>query len=99
MKEFARQFYNSKRWKQTREIVIKRHFGLCNRCMKPGKIVHHIIELTPKNIDDTRVSLNPDNLELLCHECHDNLRYETPGIVRPGYEFDQSGRVVPKQKL
>lgn len=31
---------------------------------------HHKVELTLDNIDDVNVTLNPDNIEVLCHDCH-----------------------------
>jgi hypothetical protein len=31
---------------------------------------HHKIELTLDNIDDANITLNPDNIEVLCHACH-----------------------------
>lgn len=48
--------------------------GICARCggvfdlneLRP----HHKIELTLDNIDDTNITLNPDNIEVLCHACH-----------------------------
>ena len=48
---------------------------LCERCIKKGEIkpaviVHHKIYLTPFNINDERVTLNPINLEALCKDCH-----------------------------
>ena len=36
-----------------------------------GTEVHHKIHLTADNINDASVTLNWDNLELLCKECHD----------------------------
>lgn len=49
--------------------------GLCEKCLKegryePGEIVHHKIHLTPQNINDPSISLNWDNLELLCRLHH-----------------------------
>ena len=35
-----------------------------------GEIVHHKIELTPDNIDDPEITMNYNNLELLCRQCH-----------------------------
>ncbi|WP_142363471.1 HNH endonuclease signature motif containing protein, partial [Streptococcus pneumoniae] len=32
--------------------------------------VDHIIELTWENLDDWKIALNPDNLQLLCKSCH-----------------------------
>lgn len=47
----------------------------CERC---GKIVtngkqligHHKIELTDENVEDVNISLNPDNIEVICLDCH-----------------------------
>ena len=48
--------------------------GICARCggvfdideLRP----HHITELTLDNIDDVNITLNPANIEVLCHDCH-----------------------------
>lgn len=48
--------------------------GVCAKCggvfdiseLRP----HHNVELTLDNIDDVNVTLNPDNIEVLCHDCH-----------------------------
>lgn len=48
--------------------------GVCVKCggvfdiseLRP----HHKVELTLDNIDDVNVTLNPDNIEVLCHDCH-----------------------------
>lgn len=36
----------------------------------PGREVHHVEELTPMNIHRPEITLNEDNLVLLCRECH-----------------------------
>ncbi len=48
---------------------------LCERCRKKGEIslaeqVHHKIKLTPENINNPDITLNWDNLEALCGDCH-----------------------------
>ena len=73
-KPFARKFYNSPAWKKCRESYVKKE-PLCEICLKKGiytpvEIVHHIIELTPDNINDPNISLSHDNLESVCRECH-----------------------------
>ncbi|WP_338691206.1 HNH endonuclease signature motif containing protein (plasmid) [Paraclostridium sordellii] len=35
--------------------------------------VHHIKELTQDNVNDYMVSMNPDNLRIVCHECHNKI--------------------------
>ena len=75
MREFAREFYQSIAWKQTRKAFAQSKGGLCERCLAqglivPGEIVHHKIHLTPENINDETITLSWDYLELLCRKCH-----------------------------
>lgn len=81
MKEWARAFYKSGEWKRCREDYAASVGGLCERCLqrgvyKPGEIVHHKVHLTPDNIHDPGVTLNWDNLELVCRDCHAELHEE-----------------------
>ncbi|QRN86025.1 HNH endonuclease [Clostridia bacterium] len=40
-----------------------------------GQLIgHHIIELTEDNINNPDISLNPNNIEIICHKCH-NLEH------------------------
>lgn len=116
-KDFAKSFYKSAAWKRTREYVISRAFGMCERCRengvyRHGKIVHHKVPLTPQNINDPAISLNPDNLVYLCHECHEEVHEElgvgAPNmrgpqgeaekeLDKPRVEFDADGNVVRRR--
>lgn len=54
---------------------MKRDHWLCQDCLAkgiytPAEEVHHIIPLTPENIEDPAVNTNPENLIALCRECH-----------------------------
>ena len=74
-KQFAKKFYSSKAWQDCRNEYAKRRHYLCEDCLrrgiyKPGEIVHHIVEIDPVTIERPEISLNPDNLELLCRDCH-----------------------------
>lgn len=94
MKEFAKAFYNSPGWKRTRQAYARSVGGLCEPCMKrglfnAGEIVHHKIVLTPENIDDPTVTLNWNNLELVCRECH--AAYHERSKKR--FKIDSLGRV------
>ena len=76
-KEYARAFYSSKMWQECRNEYAKRVGLLCEDCLRrgiyrPGVIVHHKIEIDPITIEKPEIALNPDNLELLCRECHAN---------------------------
>ncbi|MCM1567085.1 MAG: ATP-binding protein [Dehalobacter sp.] len=35
--------------------------------------LHHKIELTPENVQDVLISLNPDNVLVVHHECHNRI--------------------------
>lgn len=81
---FAKKFYSSKAWQDCRNTYAERVGGLCENCLKrgiykPGVIVHHVIEITPENIERPEIVLNYDNLELLCRECHAEVHGLTGG--------------------
>jgi 5-methylcytosine-specific restriction endonuclease McrA len=57
--------------------------------------VHHIIELTPENINDPSIALNLDNLMCLCHNCHTRETKGSTGDAGEGYVFDENGQLVP----
>ena len=74
-------FYVGWTWRKCRKAFAKSKGNLCERCLRRGIIeagsknrpleVHHKIQLTAENVTDPKVSLNWDNLELLCKTCHD----------------------------
>lgn len=71
MREFARSFYKSKEWRDTsRAYMLSKHY-ICERCGGVAVICHHKTYLTPNNISNANITLNWDNLEALCHNCHD----------------------------
>ena len=72
---FARQLYNSKAWINLRFNLIIERGPRCQRCEKvmvdtSRLIGHHRIPLTPANINDQSITLNKDNVELICFDCH-----------------------------
>lgn len=80
MRSINRSFYKSAAWLKTRDSYMKSQGGLCERCRKdgiltPAEIVHHKIYLTEDNYKDPSVSLNWDNLEALCLDCHNREHF------------------------
>lgn len=69
-KDWAKSFYNSDLWKQVRRDILDRDGGFCVACGAIAAEVHHITELTPENIHDPEISINPANLISLCGDCH-----------------------------
>ena len=97
MKDYAERFYSSPAWQRTRQAYRKSRGDLCEICLAKGfytpcDIVHHKIELTPKNIDDPNVSLNWDNLQCVCRCCHAEIHHRH----QRRYKVDESGRVIAR---
>lgn len=98
MKPYAEQFYKSTAWQATRAAYSKSKRGLCESCLehgvvKPGEIVHHIKPITRDNIDNPNITLNWDNLRLLCRPCHERIHRRS----EQRYTIDEQGRVIPRK--
>jgi 5-methylcytosine-specific restriction enzyme A len=93
-KEWARQFYASKAWRDCRKEVLRRDMYTCAYCYARAEEIHHVIPLTSENINDITIALNPDNLIALCHSCHDKITKGFTGDIQEGYVFDDEGNVV-----
>ena len=93
MQAWAKEFYTSKAWRETRDYIFKRDFGLCTRCGAPGEIVHHKKYLTKRNIYMPSVALAEDNLELLCRVCH-GVEHDGEAAYGAGLAFDGEGNLV-----
>lgn len=95
MKPYAEQFYKSKQWQDCRNSYMKKVGGLCELCMKEGKItpaeeVHHKVHISQSNIHDPNVTLAWSNLIALCREHH---RQQHGATIRR-YKIDEFGRVT-----
>lgn len=69
------QFYTSDDWKAVKTQLMLREGMVCEYCHKLIRekykaIGHHKIPLDMFNVNDYSVSLNLDNLMLVCHKCH-----------------------------
>lgn len=69
-KEYAKKFYNSKQWQECRLSYLKSKGYICERCGELATTVHHKEHINANNIDNPNILTNFDNLEALCHECH-----------------------------
>ena len=86
------RFYRSAAWLLAREQKIAACNGRCEKCGAIGEEVHHIIHLTPENVNDPAVSLNQQNLILLCKDCH-NKEHER--FKKAEAQFDSDGNLKP----
>ena len=92
-REFSRSFYKSKAWKETREYIFNKYHGLCIECGQPGEEVHHIIWLSPNNINNTDITLGENNLILLCRDCH-IAKHRKKEVTKDGLVFNENGELV-----
>ena len=91
-------FYKSRTWKKVSKEYVKRVGGLCERCYQHGKIVtgeivHHRVHVTAETIEDASITLNPDNLELVCRSCHAKEHPEMYGHDERRYKVID-GRII-----
>ena len=76
-------FYKSDEWFNfTRVLKLERTNEngdlICEYCGEPivkayDCIGHHTIELDDSNVNDAEISLNPDNVQLVHHKCHNRI--------------------------
>lgn len=76
-------FYTSKEWVLFRQRVMADRMNdtgdlICEHCGEPivrayDCIAHHKVALTDANVNDVMVSLNPENIMLVHHVCHNKI--------------------------
>ena len=98
-RNFSKSFYNSKEWQAVRSAALMRDRYLCQHCGKPAAEVHHIIHLTPDNVNDPAVTMNLSNLVSLCKDCHFEEHRGEHAKGRQAnedysYTFDANGQLV-----
>lgn len=98
MKPWAKKFYASEAWQQTREAYLISKNYLCERCSTvtnpvPATVVHHKKYLTERNINDPAIALCQDNLEALCQDCHNKEHHKQP--LKVPYKWDSDGNILP----
>lgn len=82
--DILKSFYNSSRWRKFRAAIISERDPICVDChkliveSKEIEVDHDPVELTPENVNDPNASLNPDNVKIRCHDCH-NRRHNRFG--------------------
>ena len=112
MKQYVSQarqkFYKSKLWERCRLAYLKKQKYICERCGGVARIVHHKEYITDANLYDPSVSLDENNLEALCIECH-NKEHDVLGRMIDGrrkkkiqdavdkgkrFYFDENGKMI-----
>lgn len=86
--------YKSKRWQKLRQQKLIMN-PLCERCQAKGiynsaYIIHHKEYITDLNYQDDNIFYNINNLESLCHECHNKEHFKD----KEEYFFDENGDLI-----
>ena len=98
------KFYNSSKWRKLAHYYAESRGWCCEKCQNRNidysqpiykqLHCHHKIPLTDENIDAPSISLNEDNLILLCRTCH-NIAHGGGGgeVLQEGLYFDENGMI------
>lgn len=86
--DISQKIYNSKTWKQLRELYYSEH-PLCEQCLEKGIIkaadqVHHIQPfLTGKTYEEKmQLAYDYNNLMSVCKQCHSDIHKELNELKR-----------------
>ena len=100
------QFYCSKVWRDLSYSLKVKANGKCSRCgevfLDFSKLIgHHTIELNEGNVDDPSISLNPELIEIICHDCHnkEHRRFGNKQNVYIVYGSPLSGKTTLVREL
>lgn len=102
-KEYAKGFYQSTQWERCRAsyIAYRRTIdgGLCEICReRPGYIVHHKKHISPSTINNPSVTIDHQNLQYVCQDCHNAIHRGAAGGAIEGmvrYRFTPDGKLMP----
>lgn len=104
-------FYHSTIWRKQSKLYALSKYCICEKCGRPvyvdgitpyqpkdkrlKYVVHHKIHLNESNYNDYNISLNWDNLQLLCIDCHN--QEHSNAITRNDVMFDEQGNLVERK--
>lgn len=87
-------FYRSKEWEALRKTITLERVDqngdlLCEYCHKPiihpyDAVCHHKVELDETNVHDATIALNPDNIMVVHHRCHNKIHDRFQGARQSG---------------
>ena len=91
-----RHIYKTTAWEKTRAAFLSSKHFCCERCGKPAVIVHHKTYITDDNEDNPEITLNWNNLEALCVDCHNKEHFEKDECraLNAGLCFTPDGQII-----
>lgn len=91
----SQALYTSSKWIKCRTGYMSSKYYVCERCGDLATICHHKIWLNESNVNDPMIVFNWDNLEALCHDCH-NKEHFSSSVIEDGLMFDEEGNIKIK---
>lgn len=88
------QFYHSRAWKRLARAFLMSRSYLCELCDRPADLAHHVRYITPGNLHDPEITLNVENLQAVCLDCHNTIHFGAGGAVFRGLEFTPDGDLI-----
>ena len=84
------EFYTSDEWSEFRRLMILERDSVCEHCGERiieqyDAIGHHKIFLTEENVNDYEISLNPENIMIVHHKCHNEIHERFGSYTRHIY--------------
>ena len=88
------QFYKTNEWRQLRELVIHQYDGMCAVTHDRGDVVHHILPINERTVQQPEIALNPYNLILLSRPVHEKIHARKNEPCTKGFHFDRGGNII-----
>lgn len=93
-------FYTSREWKQARQAVIARDeardLGIPDFEIHHRILVHHIIPITPADLEDGNpLILDPNNLITVSHDTHNAIHYGDRSKIRQPWAPRTENDTIP----
>lgn len=89
----SQAFYRSSKWIKCKNGYMASQHYICERCGGLATICHHKEWLNESNVTNPMIAYNWDNLEAVCHSCH-NKEHFGNGIIENGLVFDEKGNLI-----
>lgn len=77
------EFYDSREWKELRYKILRKYGFKCLACgSSPPLVILHVDHIKPR-INYPQLTLDPENLQVLCAACNQGKRHYFEDDLRP----------------
>ena len=82
------KIYKTAAWQKLRRAYMSSQNWICEKCGAPAVICHHKQPITAANVDNPKITLNFENLQALCLECHNKIHNDGNS------GFNENGEII-----